>query len=444
MAEWYRSFLGSAFLSDVLLECTDKVRIPAHKIVLAAASLTFRNMFSPGFDEAASPVIAVPYLADDMRVLLEFMYCGRPTQHLSDVAVLLDGASYFALDELKDHAVEILRQQTTGDNVLSMLRMALSHNSTALRDHCITLIRQHNLNVLHSDQWLLLSLNVALLLLEETVIDGELAVLVRAGEWVAENSGPDEAEGHMAAFLAYVDFTSMHAEEVKHAESMPHVPLKILYEAFKCHSLGLQPTHMPRKGGIILQWEMGAPDIAVSSNHATKSSLDYQPKTVRAINKFTKGRHYWTVTVVDFRTQHDCLIGVSHKSLPLEYQFEPCCMTVCSPPGTNVTKDPLCPTSVLHEHTCVIGVLLDFDDNRIQWFNHTTKQLMFTASTTGLGDDGQKRALPTPLYPSATLYHKGNGGVVLSEATTYLNERVVASPTKCALKTPTKRTTRRQ
>jgi hypothetical protein len=370
------------------------------------------------------------------------------------------------VDPLKDAAVAVLRQATVNENVFDMLSLGLQFSSRSLAEHCITLIRQHNTEVIHSPTWLQLPFSVALLLVEETVIDGELEVLRQCYAWCKANcddhkvgSTPptpearstevkNESDFHakFSQFLRLVDFTAMSLPEVEEVEAMGAVPIELLYRSFKSHSLGLPPTHTPRKGGIILQWEMAASaeGILVNNNHATKTSADYFPRTVCAINKFSRGCHYWTVSVLDLRSPHDCLIGVTNKSQTssMDFYFEPCCNTLCVPPYTEVTHEVTTP--ILSEHCCVVGVLLNFTENKIQWFNHLTKQLLFTAQPALDAETDSRPLLPSPLYPMATLYHKSNGGVVLSDATTYLNDRLHchrAQPLYSPLnknKTPTK------
>lgn len=250
-------------------------------------------------------------------------------------------------------------------------------------------------------------------------------------------------------FLRFIDFTAMTDREVEEVEAMDAVPIEVLYRAFKSNSLGLPPSHTPRKGGIVLQWEMSAAadnSILVSNNHATKLSADYFPRNVCAINKFSRGCHYWTVSVLDLRSPHDCLVGVTNKSKEsaMDFHFEPCCMTVCVPPYTEVVRDPNATSPILQDHCCVVGILLNYTENKIQWYNHVTKQLLFTAQPGVDGDTGVRPPLPSPMFPMATLYHKSNGGVVLSDSTTYLNDRLhchKVSPTYSPLtknKTPTK------
>ena len=446
----FAAYIGSPFLSDVILVTTDNEEVYAHKIVLSAVSPTFRIMFgSPSYEEAEALKINAPYDEPTLRAILTYVYTGAVDLATVDCLRVLDAAAYYGLDALKDSAVVVLRQATTSENVFDMLNLSLQFTSRPLTDHCVTLIRQHNTEVLHSDEWERLSFSVALLLVEETVIDGELEVLRRCFAWCKKNCSDESSfSKKFAQFLRFIDFTAMTDVEVEEVEGMGAVPIEILYRAFKCHSLGLPPNHTPRKGGIVLQWEMAAAsdNVLVNNNHATKLSADYFPRTVCAINKFSRGRHYWTVSVLDLRSPHDCLVGVTNKSkeLAMDFHFEPCCMTLCAPPWTEVVRDPNATTSILVDHCCVVGVLLDYTENRIQWYNHVTKQLLFTAQPAVDIDTGSRPALPSPMYPMATLYHKSNGGVVLSDSTTYLNDRLHChrfSPTYSPLsinKTPTK------
>jgi hypothetical protein len=429
--------LDNPLCSDVTLRTEDGQCIRAHKAILAAVSMAFRGMF--GNDqciESKSDEVSVPYTAASFRVALRYMYTGV-VEFSEEPLQILDIGSYYCLDAVRDAAVHVLKERTTSDNTFSMLETALQFQCPALRDHCITMIRQHNTEVLQDPQWVGLSLELALLLLQETVIAGEVGVLSRCVDWCRHNAdaagGEEIHQKALVQFLQFVDFTKMTKDEVEEVESMRVVPLEVLYRSFKHHCLGLGSPHTPRKGGIILQWEMSATDdIAVKDNHVFKVSSDYMPRTVYAINRFSKGRHYFTFTIDNFRSPHDCLVGVSNKALQMDFHFEPCCNTICSPPGTIVAPPLLSPTSstpLIQDHRCVIGVCADFERRCIEWYNHSTKQLLYTATSPAASDDGAS-AFDHALVPSVTLYHKTNGGVILSESTSFLDDRSqVAMPT---------------
>lgn len=574
----FEKLINNPLCSDVTLLTTDDQRYYAHKAILSAVSPVFLRMFRDScYVESSASKLTVPYTSDTFLHVLQYIYTGATPSSLvqtsnrdtlqpggesappppktmllplaesltlrSDSGIsitgggggevgsgnaeqssllnhwavpLLDAATFYDLESLRDVAVDSLRRYITCDNALSMLHVALGFNATVLRDHCISTVRQHNTEVLHSPQWLQLPLAVATLLLHETIIEGDLVILKRCVEWCEQNCSNNNSPGTtaaaatddsaepqhgtatktvlqrsdafhaaMASFLPYIDFTNMTPQEVDEVESMSCVPLAVLYDRFKRHSLALPPTHLPRKGGIILQWEQptsGSPfsstsnahqqqhhtDVEIRDNHVVKTSSDYMPHTVYAINRFSKGRHYFTFTIVDFRSPHDCLVGVSFRSplnaaglpssstdspllqphSPLssdrDYHFEPCCMKLCVPPGTEVIPHVMPKTPLLSDHWCVIGVLVDFHQNLIQWYNHGTKQLLFTAKPplpmSELLMDGDEEAhlldpaaaalrdaarqpLERPLVPSAILYHKSNGGILLAESTSFLGER---------------------
>lgn len=474
----FSDMLENAFLSDISIRTRDGIVVPAHRVVLAAVSPTFRTILrasaeardsnaaseaadaAEGVTDERDGVISVPYSYEEggFRLVLQYMYTGAITGFESGMAVsLLEASSYFQLDELKSLAVKALCASTTEENVFERLDLALSYSCAGLREHSLMIIRQYNTEVIHSREWLALPLDVALLLVQETVIEGEMAILRRCYEWCVANASASRVEETLVKFLKFVDFTAMTEAEVGVVEAMQCVPLSILYDAFKRSVLGLPPAHVPRNGGIVLQWEMRADqhDVEVVNNHVTKISADYVPRTVCAINKFSRGRHYWTVNVMDLRLPHDGFVGVMYRpqsavsppsassvaalgagadnlssplspsaasifsdaTEPLAFVFEPCCMALRAPDGCEVTKEEAASASILIERWCEVGVLLDFSDNSIRWFNHRTKQLLFTLRCPDKGP------LPAPLYPCVTLIHRSNGGAMLSESTTYVAQR---------------------
>jgi hypothetical protein len=502
-------------------------RIPAHKAILAAASPTFASMFASGMAESADNAeIQAPYSESIMECVLSYMYCApeRCVALLTNATAMevLDAACFYRLEPLKDAAITAVIELFTSSNVLPVLTAAVRYDSPRLREHCIGFIRQHNTNVLGSSYWSQLPLEVALLLVRETVIESDLNLLRSCLAWcraqthlAGGGANNDAVRDLLAGFLPYINFTAMTMAEMDEVEALGVVPVDVLYKAFKSHSLGGAPTWAPRHGGIVLQWEMTFQEtFHVNNNHVVKASQNFVPCTITAMNKFSAGCHYWYVSVVDLRAKHDCLIGVRSKrrlwpgfqsaganngrvrssdgndsvndgsqssgasprtanglraggpgstngngngnnalsraggeaqtvDYDVEIKFEPCCNTVTAIPSSllRITRGPECPEHVLGaDYCCVIGICVDYNMSQVRFYDHATKTLLYTVdavvpddmtsaeasdASARLSAPGELAPLPSPLYPCATLYHRTNGGVVLSDTTTYLGERAV-------------------
>lgn len=421
----YKDFVGSNFLSDVTLKTSCGMLIPAHKIVLSISPF-FRTMFGNlSYEEATSAVVDVPFQATTFNIVLYFIYTGSGGPYaVTDAEDLLSAATYYQLYSLKETAVAKLKLQLTEANSFDMLSTAIRYDCPLLRDHCVTLIRQCNTDVLDSPEWLGLSCDVALLLVQETVIGGELNILQRAWEWVRANVAEGaQQEVALRRFLKYIDFTAMTYDEVSEVEQMGCVPIDILYDAFKRCSLGMPPTYTTRSGGITLQWDINSPDFSVLDNHVHKTSSDYSPRLLCAMNRFSKGRHYWTFSIVDLRTLHDCYVGVSGRMPSSDFLLEPCCNAVHVPEEVTVTRGSEADNNpLLSDNACVVGVQIDYHDNCVRWYNHRTGVLLHTAKA---------KALPSPTCPAVMLVHKSNGGVIMSDSTTYVGSAPQSKMSLC-------------
>jgi hypothetical protein len=375
-----------------------------------------------------------------------------------NVLPVLAAAVRYESDRLREHCIAFIRQHNT--DVINS-----PHWVTLPRDVATLLIRE---TVISSE------LNIL-----RACIEWSRDHVARASPDLLLPGRDEErrsaVRSSLKPFLPFVNFTAMSIEEMDEVEASGCVEVDTLYKAFKAHALGGAPACQPRHGGIVLQWGMtDADQFAVSNNHVSKTAANgFTPLTVTAMNKFAAGAHYWYVSVVDLRAKHDCLIGVRTKRMtaPLprgcvaafgnadsapevEIKFEACCNTVTAIPASmfRVVRGDECPDSVLGpDYSCVLGACVDFNSGCVRFFDHVSKTLLYTVqaiterSITPSSESSSSRSstpparhdgldavpawlpapLPAPLYPCATLYHRTNGGVILSDTTTYLHERAV-------------------
>ena len=528
------------------------------------ALLSAFNDDTPGEAVQAAASSAAPEFHDAPPVL-------STAESFIDV---IEAASYYHLQPLLDRCVDAIRQLLTDDNVLKVLCCATAVGSSTLKDACTQFLRVHNTPVLQSPEWLELPLHVVTHVIKEAVIDSDLCVLKRCIDWIRHREEPpppldndnierrqeDPEEGihgerlpakgaagangsvafssnglqYLNSFLRFVDLATMPEEHIDEVERLGCVPVLTLYDAFKRHCLGKPANCEARRGGLLLQWEQpvasprnGEDMWNVRDNHVTKLGSDQTgPVVVSAINKFSAGNHYWTVTIVGLRWANDCFVGVRNgksvappvttsgyqsgwgmsaapaapSTAPLATsaavfevfydaashmihtipaaggdssvliqmeQFsseQPASGSATPAAGSPAANPPLAiappPVSaplpfgapppavtwpavaggfgpapppvaavgsssggqavpgLIKGDCAVIGVQLDFLQRRVSFYDHVGKRLLATVSA--LPDSAPSVALfSQAMYPATKLLQRGNGGVILSDTTTF-------------------------
>eukprot|EP01065_Artemidia_motanka_P015183 TRINITY_DN19044_c0_g1_i2.p1 TRINITY_DN19044_c0_g1~~TRINITY_DN19044_c0_g1_i2.p1 ORF type:complete len:529 (+),score=180.83 TRINITY_DN19044_c0_g1_i2:56-1588(+) len=413
--------LGNETLSDVTIESKSGGVIPAHRCVLATHSPTFRTMFEQSWQENRLSRITVQYSHEACMCVLRFMYCCDVGIDHSLALEVLDAAIFYDLPSLRRATVLSLKASTSRATVFSYLRCALLYEECSLKEHCIAFVRQSNAmwDTLPSADLYDIPGDVLMLLVEEAVIESDLYILQRLHAWCVEQvkRGAEESASELLqGFLRFIDFTSMNKDELAEIEEAHLVPVSVLYSAFKNKVLGIEDdAKVQRRGAIPLHWDCSqqAVDAAPDSENGLRTGgcADGWERFI-AQNKFTKGKHYWTYTVHDFKEGRACLVGVCQQRPPhTDAQlivYEPFCNTVHAA-GTKTKK------SELHAATIdwfEIGILINFDEGEVNFYNHTTKEELWTVTS---------RPLPTPLYPFAAMVWSRHG-LSMSETTTYPTE----------------------
>eukprot|EP01062_Namystynia_karyoxenos_P076845 TRINITY_DN7611_c0_g1_i1.p1 TRINITY_DN7611_c0_g1~~TRINITY_DN7611_c0_g1_i1.p1 ORF type:complete len:593 (+),score=211.90 TRINITY_DN7611_c0_g1_i1:74-1780(+) len=433
----FEALLENPFLSDVTLrvgkppEGVEDCVIPAHRCVLAAHSATFRAMFESGWREAGEATALMDYPYDACKCVLRHIYCCEAPITPEIALDVLDAAVFYDLAGLRDEAVRFLKDTTTKETVFEHLRCGVLYDDAGLREHCIAFVRQSNAmsDILFSQVLFDIPGPVLMLLVEEAVIESDLVILKRMHAWCVEQerrdrTGEIRAANLLQGFLRYISFTDMNAAELDEIEQKGLVSIEeVLYPAFKKKLLGIaDEQQVPRRGVIHLQWDDAACTDGISlegDNHIRKGCGDGW-ECVVALNKFSRGKHYWTYTIHELQQPHDCLVGVCQHRMPNRVDprraedssvifFEPCCNTVRAL-GVTEKKGELPDLAASGTDWLEIGILVDFDHDEISFFNHTTKEQLWLVRCS---------PLPTPLYPYAAIHWLRNGGITLSETTTY-------------------------
>ncbi|KAH0561618.1 hypothetical protein KQX54_018115 [Cotesia glomerata] len=148
-------FYNSEELSDVTI-IVDQVRIPAHKVILAAHSEVFAKMLQSEMKEAKNNEINIEDL--DPEIILEMLhYCYKgtlkTTNNVQIVLQVLKVADIYQIIKLKDFCEHRLMIEISSDNVLDIIDVADDSNAVDLRQEAIEFIAEHYETVFASDKF---------------------------------------------------------------------------------------------------------------------------------------------------------------------------------------------------------------------------------------------------------------------------------------------------
>ena len=140
--------------ADVTLRVGDK-EFKAHKNILVARSLYFRNLFKSGMKESLtkeSEFDENPLLFQEM---LKFLYSGLVPACIDEVAMdLLPIADKYAVKDLKQLCDTALRRSLSAENVVQVMRLADDHVCPDLFQYCAPIFkaRLHDLQQIIWDE----------------------------------------------------------------------------------------------------------------------------------------------------------------------------------------------------------------------------------------------------------------------------------------------------
>ncbi|XP_023313625.1 speckle-type POZ protein B-like [Trichogramma pretiosum] len=139
----FDSALFNENLSDVKLRTACGKEIPAHRIVLAAASSVFQAMFSHDMLENQSQSVDMIDISYEAAVeMLRYIYTGSvETEELSAIADLLAAADKYQLEGLKHKCEKILVSKLTAGNCVEILIIADKYSASSLKKKVIDFIK---------------------------------------------------------------------------------------------------------------------------------------------------------------------------------------------------------------------------------------------------------------------------------------------------------------
>ena len=125
---------NEGFFSDVTIN-SGKQTIAANRLVLSCYSRYFEGMFKSKMKERYESVIEIQAVdGQTTKALIDFIYIGFITINNENVMLLLSGADYFQMQEVKQFCFEFLRSHVTSDNALNILKAATMYKNDPLKD----------------------------------------------------------------------------------------------------------------------------------------------------------------------------------------------------------------------------------------------------------------------------------------------------------------------
>ncbi|XP_069769977.1 kelch-like protein 7 [Narcine bancroftii] len=157
-------------LCDVLLVVSDR-KIPAHRVVLAAASHFFSLMFTTNMLESKSYEVELKDAEPDIiELLVEFAYTARISVNSNNVQSLLDAANQYQIEPVKKMCVEFLKEQIDASNCLGISVLAECLDCPELKTSADGFIHQHFTEVYKTDEFLQLDVKRVTHLLKQDAL----------------------------------------------------------------------------------------------------------------------------------------------------------------------------------------------------------------------------------------------------------------------------------
>lgn len=183
---------------DVGFNCLGGEKVLAHKNILAASSISFRDLFVPGQrcdkgkelagicgNEDSMHFIEISHPAEAVKALLRFLYTGDMSMaSLREYAVnYLDISTCYKLVNLQALTMDFLVRSLTDDTCKDTLTSASFHDNTMIKMACFKYIQEHSIAMLTRPDMVSISINDTSLWAElATAIQRQIAPYVKLSE----------------------------------------------------------------------------------------------------------------------------------------------------------------------------------------------------------------------------------------------------------------------
>ncbi|XP_050524049.1 kelch-like protein 12 [Daktulosphaira vitifoliae] len=131
------SFRQSRTLCDVTLVTNDDLKIPAHKVILAAASPVFLSMFNNDFKESKEDYIPIRGIDSDvLKIIMSYLYTYHLEVNQSNVERILKAVDYLDLNHAKNVCYRYIEENISPTNCINFMKTTEMISNTKLYDYC--------------------------------------------------------------------------------------------------------------------------------------------------------------------------------------------------------------------------------------------------------------------------------------------------------------------
>lgn len=240
-------------LCDVTLVAGDE-KLMAHKIVLAAASPYFKAMFTSGMREEEMSMIHLHGISPCTLVrLIQFAYTAEVDINELNVCYLLPAATMFQMNHVVEACAVFLEHQLDPSNCIGIADFARDHGCLELEGKARKFIRKHFCEVIHSDEFLVLSpcQMINLVKQDELNIQCESEVFKAVIRWVEH--APDKRLEILEGLLSSVRLNFLSPQfleqQLKNCHLLKKIPkcVETISEKLQCLKLHHKFSDRPRR-----------------------------------------------------------------------------------------------------------------------------------------------------------------------------------------------------
>ncbi|XP_039964226.1 kelch-like protein 17 [Bactrocera tryoni] len=148
------SFFDEQSLIDVTFKVSNPTAlVPAHRLILAAASPYFENLFN--CNQGTNPVIEINDIDSDIfERLITFCYTGEASITVNNVAAMLNAAIVLQMDDAKTHIVDYLMTRIDDYTLQAAYTLENETKCEVLKQKLIEYETQNFMEISQSDEFL--------------------------------------------------------------------------------------------------------------------------------------------------------------------------------------------------------------------------------------------------------------------------------------------------